>query len=133
MTTLTHKGHNLMHTSRYVFQQSLKTPLDCPCGGSGVLMLEGGDTLCPIHFEMAESEEHRLECLGLCYSNLRNFTITVEKKYNAGLPKTLKDFDSWVRQNSNPKTPEEWVEGAKSLVEQEVGYVLFDLKKGILG
>ena len=122
-----------MNASYFVFLQSLKTPLDCACGGNGILFLEGGEIPCSSHFHMAKSEDYRLEILRLCYQNFRDFTISVEEKYKTGLPANRKEFDSWVKANSKPVTAEEWVLGAKSLIEQEVGYVLFHQKKGIMG
>jgi hypothetical protein len=122
-----------MHTSLFAFQQSLKTPLDCPCGGDGILFLDGGQSYCPSHFHMSKSEEYRAEVLRLCYVNLCHFTLEVESRYKAGLPNSREMFDLWVRTNHKPLELEDWVKGAQSLVEQEVGYVLFSLEKGILG
>lgn len=122
-----------MNTSYFVFQESLKTPLDCPCGGNGILFLEGGELPCSAHYHMGKSEDYRIEVLRLSYQNMRDFTLSIEEKYQTGLPSTSKEFDSWVKANSKPSTPEEWVLGAKSLIEQEVGYVLFEQKKGIMG
>ena len=100
----------------------VKTPLDCVCGGNGIV-LETQEP-CAEHFLYSTCEEFRIESLRLTYANLQAFVIYHGKKIGLHLPKTEKEVNKIIKEMHNPQTPEEWLRGIQSYILNVLSYFL---------
>lgn len=106
-------------------KETTKIPLDCACGGHGVVLTTKAP--CAEHFLYSTSEEFRLESLRLTYANFRAYVVMQSKSKTETaphLPKTPSRVDEIVQAIYDPKTPEDWVQGIRDYILSILAYFI---------